>query len=85
MAIVNTVINPPVEQTARHLMIECSLFSKDRPAVLQNLPLPMITQCHIHTFDVYRLIKNIFQMLQEQSKRDQILLQLVSQQMIKYY
>jgi hypothetical protein len=27
-----------VEQTARHLMIECSLFSKDRPAVLQNLP-----------------------------------------------
>ena len=26
------------EQTARHLMIECSLFSKERPAVLQNLP-----------------------------------------------
>jgi hypothetical protein len=27
-----------VEQTARHLMIECSLFSKDRPAALHNLP-----------------------------------------------
>jgi len=62
-----------VEQTARHLMTECSLFSKDRPAVLQNLPLPLIMQFHIHTVDVYRLIKNIFQMLQEQSKCDQIL------------
>ena len=26
-----------IEQTARHLMIECSLFSKDRPAVLHVL------------------------------------------------
>jgi ribonuclease HI len=49
-----------VEQTARYLMIECSLFSKDRPAALQNLPLPMITQFHIHTVNVHRLIKNIF-------------------------
>jgi hypothetical protein len=62
-----------VEQTARRLMIECSLFSKDRPAALQNLPLPMITQFHIHTVNVHILIKNIFQMLHEQSKRDQIL------------
>jgi hypothetical protein len=54
-------------------MTECSLFSKDRPAVLQNLPLPLIMQFNIHTADVYRLIKNMFQMLQEQSKRDQIL------------
>ena len=38
----------------------------------------MITQYHIHTVDVYRLIENIFQMLQEQSKRDQILQQLQS-------
>jgi len=38
-----------VEQTARHLMIECSLFSKDRPAVLRNLPLPLILQFHIHS------------------------------------
>jgi len=64
-------------------MTECSLFSKDRPAVLQNLPLPLIMQFHIHTVDVYRLIKNIFQMLQEQSKRDQILQQLLSQHIIK--
>ena len=27
-----------IEQTARHLMTECSLFSKDRPAVLQTSP-----------------------------------------------
>jgi len=60
-----------VEQTAWHLVMECSLFSKDRPAVLQNLPLPLIMQFHIHTVDVHRLIKNIFQMLQEQSKCDQ--------------
>ena len=62
-----------VEQTARHLIIECSLFSKDRPAALQNLPLPMKTQFHIHTADVHGLSKNIFQMLHEQSKRHQIL------------
>jgi len=54
-------------------MIESSLFSKDRPAVLQNLPLSVIMQFHIHTVDVYRFIKNTFRMLQEQSKRDQIL------------
>ena len=62
-----------VEQTALHLMLECSLFSKDRPAALQNLPLSVITQFHIHTVDVHRLLKNIFQMLHEQSKRDHIL------------
>jgi hypothetical protein len=61
-----------IEQRARHLMTECSLFSKDRPAVLQNLPLPLMMQFHIHTVDVHRLIENIIQMLQEQSKRDQI-------------
>jgi hypothetical protein len=72
-----------VEQTARHLMIECSLFLKDRPAVFQNLHLPLIMELHIHTVDVHRLIKNIFQMLQEQSKRDQILEQLLSQYIIK--
>jgi len=62
-----------VEQTAQHRMTECSLFSKDRPAALQNFPLPVITPFHIHTVDVHRLIKNIFQMLHKQSKRDQIL------------
>ena len=28
------------EQTARHLMLECSMLSKERPKVLQNLPPP---------------------------------------------
>ena len=32
-----------------------------------------IVTFHIHTVDVYKLVKNIFQMLHEQSKRDQIL------------
>jgi hypothetical protein len=35
------------------------------------------------TIKVYRLIKNIFEMLKEQSKRDQILRQLLSQHIIK--
>jgi hypothetical protein len=48
-----------IEQTARHRMIECSLFLKDRPAVLQNLPLPLIMQFHIHTVDVYRLVNTL--------------------------
>ena len=44
-----------IEQTARDLVTECSLFSKDRPAVFQNLPLPLIMLFHIHTVDVHRL------------------------------
>ena len=61
------------EQTAQHLMIECSILSQERPAVLQNLPLPLIMQYHINTVDVSKLLKNIFHMLQEQSISDQIL------------
>ena len=61
------------EQTARHLMIECSLSSKELPAVLQNLPLPLIMQYHINRVDVSRFLNNIYHMLQEQSKLDQIL------------
>jgi hypothetical protein len=61
------------EQTARHLMTDCSLFSKERPAVFRKLPLPLIMQYHINTVDVSRLIKNIYRMLQEQSKSDQTL------------
>ena len=75
-----TTLNKPLcschekaEQTARHLMIECSLFSKERPAVLQNLPLPLIMQYHINTVDVSSLLNTIYRMLQEQSERDQIL------------
>jgi len=58
------------EQTARHLMTDCNLFSKERPAVFQKLPLPQIMQYHINMVEVSRLIKNIYHMLQEQSKSD---------------
>jgi hypothetical protein len=59
------------EQTARHLMIDCSLLSKERPAVFRKLPLLQIMQYHINTIDVYRLIKYIYHMVQEQSKSEQ--------------
>jgi hypothetical protein len=35
------------EQTVRHLMRDCSLFSKERPAVFRKLPLPQIMQYHM--------------------------------------
>jgi hypothetical protein len=59
------------EQMAWHLMSDCSLFSKERPAVFRKLTLPQIMQCHINMVEVSRLIKNIYHMLQEQSKSDQ--------------
>jgi hypothetical protein len=59
------------EQTARHLMTDCSLFSKERPAVLRKLPLPLIMQHHINTVEVSRLMKHIYHKLQERSKSDQ--------------
>jgi hypothetical protein len=70
-----TLCNCPekAEQTARHLMTDCSLFSKERPVVFRKLPLPLIMQYHINTVEVSRLIKNIYHMLQEQSKSDQTL------------
>ena len=57
---------------ARHLMTECSLLSKQRPTVPQNLPLPLTMQHHTNTVDVSRFLKTIFYMLQYQSKRDRI-------------
>ena len=61
------------EQTTQHPLTECSLFTKDRPEVFRKLPLPLIMQHHINTAEVTRLIKNIYHMLQEQSKSDQTL------------
>jgi len=52
-------------------LIDCSLFTKERLAVFQKLPLPQIMQYHINTAEVSRLINNIYHMLQEQSKRHQ--------------
>jgi len=46
------------EQTGRHLMIECRLLSKERPTVLQNLPLPLIMEYHMNTDEVSRFFKS---------------------------
>jgi hypothetical protein len=55
-------------QTARHLMIECSLFSNDRPAVLKSLPPPLVLKHHINTVSITSFLRNIFQTLQEESE-----------------
>jgi len=54
-------------QTARHLMLECSLFSNDRPTVLKSLPPPLILKHHINTGSITSLLRNIFKALQEES------------------
>jgi hypothetical protein len=51
------------EQTVRHLILDCSLLSKERPTTFQNVPLPQIMKYHIHTVDIF---KAIFHMLQDQ-------------------
>ena len=55
-------------QTARHLMTKCSLFSKDRPAVLKSLPPPLVLKYHINTVSITSFIRNNFKALQEESK-----------------
>ena len=60
------------EQTARHLMLECSLLCKERPTVIQNLPLPTIMKYHINTVEVTRFMTAFFQMLQDQPQPNQI-------------
>jgi hypothetical protein len=61
------------EQTAQHLMTDCSLFSRDRPATLRNLALPLLLKYHINTVGIPSLLTNIHHLLQEQAKFDQIL------------
>jgi hypothetical protein len=56
------------EQTARHLMLDCSLLSKERPTALQNLTLPRIMKYHINTVDISRFFKTICHMLRDQPK-----------------
>jgi hypothetical protein len=58
-------------QTSRHLMLECSLFSNDRPAVLQTLPPPLVLRYHINTVGITNFLRSIFHTLQEQSKCNQ--------------
>ncbi|KAJ4442900.1 hypothetical protein ANN_04493 [Periplaneta americana] len=52
-------------QTARHLLTECSLYSRDRPRVLTTQTLPQILKFHINTVAVTNFISNIFRTLQE--------------------
>jgi hypothetical protein len=59
------------KQTAHHLMLECSLFSNDRPAALQSLPPPLVLQYHINTVGITNFLRSIFHTLQEQSKCNQ--------------
>ena len=54
-------------QTARHLLLECSLFSNYRPPVLKSLPPPLILKYHINTVSITRFLRNIFDAIQEES------------------
>ena len=55
-------------QTAHHLMTECSLFSSERPTVLQTLLPPLVLKYHINTVGITSFLRNIFHTLQEQLK-----------------
>ena len=58
-------------QTAGHLMTECSLFSRNRPALLHNLPPHLILKFHIHTASVSSFLSNIFHSMSEQLEGNQ--------------
>ena len=58
-------------QTASHLMTECSLFSRERPTILQTLPPPLVLQYHTNAVGVTSFLRNIFHTLQEQLKGNQ--------------
>src|SRR5215510_13178508 len=53
-------------QTARHLLTECSLFSSERPAVLQTLSPHLVLKHHINTISITSFFRSIFHALQEQ-------------------
>jgi len=59
------------EQTALHLLKDCSLFNEVRPAAFQTLTLPQTMQHHINTKAVSSLINDIYRMVQQQSLSDQ--------------
>ena len=49
-------------QTASHLLSECSLFQRERPAVLQSTPLPQALH-HIHRVDITNFLQHLFSKL----------------------
>ena len=53
-------------QTARHLLLECSLFSTERPTALQTLAPHLVLKHHINTISVTSFLKSILHTLQEQ-------------------
>jgi len=53
-------------KTAHHLMTECSLFSSERPTVLQTLPPLLVVKYYINTVGITSFLRNIFHTLQEQ-------------------
>ena len=54
---------PP--QTALHLMTECTMFSRNRPAVLQTASPPNILKVHINTVNVAEFLMSVFHQLQQ--------------------
>ena len=52
------------QQTALHLIQECSIFSNERPTVLTSLSLPQIIKTHIHTVSVMNILKIVHNKLQ---------------------
>jgi hypothetical protein len=55
-------------QMGHYLMIECSLFSNDRPTVLVSLPPPLVLKYHINTVSITSFLRNIFHAIQEEFK-----------------
>jgi hypothetical protein len=53
-------------QTARHLLTDCSLFSSERPTVLQTLSPPLVLKQHINTISITSFLRSTFHTLQEQ-------------------
>jgi hypothetical protein len=53
-------------QTAHHLLTECSPFSKERPAELLALSLPLVLKHHINTVSITSFLGSIYHTLQEQ-------------------
>jgi len=52
-------------------MTECSLFSSERPTVLQTLPPALVLKYHINTVGVTSFLRDIFHTLREQLKDNQ--------------
>jgi hypothetical protein len=48
-------------------MLGCSIFSKDPPPVLKSLSPPLVLKYHLNTVSITRLLRSIFNALQEES------------------